>query len=98
MKLSNSLTGILGSFLAIAVSHAWSTPQCPSSLYALSNDPQGASIVAMCVDASGTISGTVMTSTEGKGLAGRKGPGQPAVGSLFGSDSVVVSGNVTYDS
>ena len=41
------------------------------------------------------ISGTVLTPTGGKGLAGVTGPGQPAVGSLFSSDSVVVSGSVS---
>ena len=95
MMLSTTLRSLLVGSLTLSVSNAWAINRCPSVLYSLANDPQGASIVSMCVGFDGTISGSSLTSTGGKGLAGVTGPGQPAVGSLFSSDSVTVVDNVS---
>ena len=64
------------------------------AIYTLFNNPDGASIIAMSISNNGSISSAVRTSTGGRGLSGITGPGQPAVGSLFGSDAVTVGDNV----
>ena len=49
----------------------------------------------MMVSGNGTISGITQTPTEGRGLSGITGPGQPAIGALFGANSVVTGDDVS---
>lgn len=88
---------LLGAILASAsLSQALNISQAPfGAIYILNNDPRGASIIAATVSRNGTFSSPTNTSTGGKGLSGVTGPGQPNVGGLFGSNSVVVEDDVS---
>lgn len=68
-----------------------------AAIYVLNNHPNGASIISAAVNRNGSLSSPTITRTGGKGLAAIVGQGQPGVGSLFGSDSVVVEDNVSQE-
>lgn len=88
---------LLGAILAsVSLSQALNINQAPfGAIYILNNDPTGASIVAAAISQNGTLSSPTNTSTGGRGLVGVTGSGQPGVGGLFGSDSVVVEDDVS---
>ena len=98
MRFSSKAAYLVAGALGISLSHAIAIPAAsrPDVLYTLNNNATNASIVAMSLSQNGTIQSTVQTPTGGRGLSGVTGAGQPNVGSLFGSDAVVVDGNVWY--
>lgn len=79
----------------LLVSQGMLAQACESVLYTLDNSPEAAYVVSMCVSMNGTIMDSYKTPTGGKGLSGTETSDAPAVGSLFGADSVIVSGNVS---
>lgn len=84
----------IGLVAVSSLSQAYPAKYGTSVIYTLDNNPNGASIIAMKISENRTVSSRVMTPTGGRGLSGVTGPGQPNVGSLFGSDAVVVADDV----
>jgi len=88
---------LFGATLAsIPCSQAWEYEVPPAgAIYMLNNDANQASVVAVGTSPDGALMSTATTSTGGTGLSGVTGTGQPGVGSLFGSDAIVVEDNVS---
>src|SRR5277367_2367300 len=90
------LLSIKAALTFICLSQALTIDRSPyGAIYTLSNDLNGASIVAVKATRNGILSSPTLTSTGGKGLSGVTGPGQPGVGALFGSDAIVVKDDVS---
>ena len=100
--LPTMLSSLSSSLLAVGFLGASWSQAAPASynagvgaIYTLANNAQNASIIAMSISENGTLFGSpVSTPTGGKGLSGVTRPGEPNVGSLFGSNAICAQDNV----